>query len=113
LFFFSLDFSPPDDGKIKISIVVGAIVLVLLLISMILCILCGKAVWEEGYQGKKVICANLDVEIRKNNIQFLQLWQEVGTMCRKFLGKITPTCIEVSVSSTHLQTMGEMTLLPT
>jgi hypothetical protein len=31
-------------------------------------------------------------------------------MCRKFLGKITPTCIEVSVSSTYLQTMGEMTL---
>ncbi|GMY37735.1 probable LRR receptor-like serine/threonine-protein kinase At1g07650 [Fagus crenata] len=43
------DFSPPDDGKIKISIVVGAIVLVLLLISMILCIL-----WWKGCLGGRI-----------------------------------------------------------
>ncbi|GMY37751.1 probable leucine-rich repeat receptor-like serine/threonine-protein kinase At3g14840 [Fagus crenata] len=43
------DFSTPDDGKIKISIVVGAIVLVLLLISMILCIL-----WWKGCLGGRI-----------------------------------------------------------
>ena len=38
---------------------------------------------QGGHQGKKVInCANLDIGIRKDSINFLQLWWEVGTMNR-------------------------------
>ncbi|XP_065634987.1 probable LRR receptor-like serine/threonine-protein kinase At1g07650 isoform X2 [Quercus suber] len=43
------DFSPPDDGKMKISIVVGAVVVVLLLIFMIL-----RIFWWKGCLGGRI-----------------------------------------------------------
>ncbi|GMY04826.1 probable leucine-rich repeat receptor-like serine/threonine-protein kinase At3g14840 [Fagus crenata] len=60
------DFSPPDDGKIKISIVVGAIVLVLLLISMILCIL-----WWKGCLGGR---------ISREKVSFRETLREIGVL---------------------------------
>ena len=98
-FFFSVhfsappiknDFSAPDNGKMKTFIVVGALVL-LLLIFFILGILwwkgClgGRISREQGTHFTLILCANLDVEIRKDSIHFLQLWQEVGTMYKLFL----------------------------
>jgi hypothetical protein len=74
----------------KIFIVVGALVL-LLLIFLILGILWWKGCWggrisrEQGTHFTLILCANLDVEIKKDSIHFLQLWQEVGTMYNLFL----------------------------
>ncbi|KAK7824630.1 putative lrr receptor-like serine/threonine-protein kinase [Quercus suber] len=64
------DFILPDneDNKMKISIVVGAIVLVLLLIFMILGILWWKGNLGGRIQGKMVIYANPDEEIIKEGI---------------------------------------------
>lgn len=62
----SADFSPPDNGKIKIFIVVGAVVLALLLTVTILGIL-----WCKGCIGGSLsrekgnhTCAYRDVETR-------------------------------------------------
>ena len=89
-FLFSVDFSPPDDGKMKIFIMVGALALVLL-IFFILGILWWKGCLgrrisrEEGTHFTLILCANLGVEIRKDSTYFLQPWQEVGTMYKLFL----------------------------
>ncbi|XP_065621398.1 probable leucine-rich repeat receptor-like serine/threonine-protein kinase At3g14840 isoform X1 [Quercus suber] len=75
------DFSLPDDGKMKI--VVGAVVVVLLLIFMILGIL-----WWKGCLGGRQsrengnLCKSY-VETIQDDIHYLLLWQEVGTMYRK------------------------------
>ena len=61
----------PDDGKMKISIVVGAIVVVLLLIFMILRIL-----WWKGCLGVRIsqengnLCKSY-VDIRNDSIHYL------------------------------------------
>ena len=73
IFFFFVDFSIPDDGKMKISIVVGVIIVVLLLIFMILCIF-----WWKGYLGGRIsqengnLCKSY-VDIRKDCIHYLQM----------------------------------------
>ena len=45
----------------------------------------GKATWEGGYQGKMVIYANPNEEIRKDNNHFLQLWQSWNNVYKNFL----------------------------
>ena len=45
----------------------------------------GRISREQGTHFTLILCANLDVEIRKDSIHFLQLWQEVGTMYKLFL----------------------------